>query len=162
MKIVVKEPTVMALNEDQLRDLFANVIAGTVDAALDRQRNEFQQLLANNQNNQQLVANAQNQNNPAVNVQGIDELRQMMLRGNGVLFRPPRVFSGNIGKNFNEFTENLKNYMLVQGVRNQNDDIRIALLEHNLAGAALAQLKDIRKGATIRHKLTMVVNKLSL
>jgi len=51
-------------------------------------------------------------------------------------FKPPPSFSGTVGESFTSWLDKLKQYLVLQGIADNNDEYKKAYLEANLSGAA--------------------------
>uniref|UniRef100_A0A915HZ79 Retrotransposon gag domain-containing protein n=1 Tax=Romanomermis culicivorax TaxID=13658 RepID=A0A915HZ79_ROMCU len=73
-------------------------------------------------------------------------MRQSFLRFNPFrMFNPPPPFSGNFGETFSDWIEKLTHFMTLQGIGDNDELYKIAYLESNLIGSALASLHDLKR-----------------
>jgi len=72
--------------------------------------------------------------------------KQSWMRLNSLMaFLPPAPFSGSFGEQFTDWLERFNQYMTLQGIGDQEDAYKIAFLESNLIGGALASLHELKK-----------------
>jgi len=59
--------------------------------------------------------------------------------------KPPPSFSGAIGESFSGWLEKIKQYLILQGITEQNDEFRKAYLEANITGTAQAAFREMKQ-----------------
>uniref|UniRef100_A0A915HYN2 CCHC-type domain-containing protein n=1 Tax=Romanomermis culicivorax TaxID=13658 RepID=A0A915HYN2_ROMCU len=74
-----------------------------------------------------------------------EEIRRATLRINPLIaLRPPPMFSGALGQNLEEWFVQFEHFMTLQGITPAQDNFRLAYLEANFSGAALASFRELK------------------